>query len=147
MKLNIDDLKRFIKFGVVGGIGILVNLSTFFVFAFFTKKSIPEYLFNFIAPILAYEVAVVNNFFFSYFWVWKNRKRDMLHSFIRYNLSTVVAFFINYGIFQGSLYLFGIDKDKQFLLYMFVYAFALGIGMIINFLLIEFKVFKKIENE
>jgi putative flippase GtrA len=146
-----DKMKRFIKFGFVGGIGIIVDFSIFSACAFIFKNIIPGQIINIMFPVIAYETAVINNFLFSYYWVWKDRKQKLSLAFIKYNLSTAVAFLIRLAFFNGSLYVFNISAETkiaastQFLGYVAVYGISIGIGMLINFIFMEFKVFKVIE--
>jgi putative flippase GtrA len=145
MIINKENFRRFFKFAIVGGIGAIVDFSTFSICAFFLKSIVVEQVLDLLLPVFSYEIAVVNNFLFSYFWVWKDRKRNIFFNFLKYNLTTLVAFIIRYFLFQGIQHIFAISVKSQFLEYMFVYALSIGVGMTINFLLIEFQVFKKIE--
>ncbi len=141
-----DKLKRFVKFGIVGGFGVVVDLAVVAVMNFFLSGKIESFLLNVIAPCIAYEFAVLNNFIFSYFWVWKDRKQKLFISFLKYNMSTAFAFLIRMIIYHGSRNIFVINEKTHFIPNMFLYGIALGIGMIINFILMEYKVFKKIDN-
>jgi putative flippase GtrA len=145
MKLFNDKTKRFLKFGIVGGIGTIVNAGLFFLLNTVFKTGLQKWIIDYIFTAVCFEVAVVNNFLFSYFWVWSDKKGDIRSDFLKYNLSTLFAFLINQLFFQGARIIFHIDNEKQHILYNVIYVMAIGIGMLVNFVLIEFKVFKKKE--
>jgi putative flippase GtrA len=168
MAIESKNIKRFLKFGFVGGLGFLIDFTVVLVFAWlFKRKVVPplneldfsslatffefilnvfrKNLFNFIVPVIGYFLAVINNFLWSHFWVWKDRERRFFFNFLKYFVSTLFAFVVRFVFFQGMLYLFKITKEEDLLYYMMIYAAAIGIGMLINFILIEFKVFKKID--
>jgi putative flippase GtrA len=140
-----DKTKRFIKFGFVGGIGVGVDFGIFSGLTYVLREKIDTLVLSIIAPCIAFEIAVINNFLFSYFWVWKDRKGRLLVTLIKYNLSTALAFLIRMLLYHGSRYIFDINEKTHYLLNLAIYGIALTLGMLINFLLMEFKVFKKIE--
>ena len=55
-----------------------------------------SYLFS---PIISFEFAVMNNFLWSYFWIWKSRTlhkgiASFMHRFFIFNLSSVAGFLV-----------------------------------------------------
>jgi len=143
MKLINDKTTRFLKFGIVGGIGTIVNAGLFLLLNTIFKMGLQKWIVDYIFPAVCFEIAVINNFLFSYYWVWKDKKGAIRTDFLKYNLSTFFAFLINQVFFQGARIVFNIDNEKQHILYNVIYIAAIGIGMLVNFILIEFKVFKK----
>lgn len=52
-----------------------------------------------LSPIISFEFAVMNNFLWSYFWIWKSRTShrglvSLLHRFFIFNLSSVAGFLV-----------------------------------------------------
>jgi putative flippase GtrA len=141
----IEKAKRFIKFGVVGGSGVVVDFGIQSILSFIFKNILNEQIINLIFPIIAYETAVINNFLLSYFWVWRDRKGNFFVNFIKYQISTLIAFGIRWVLLQIVWNVFHISVKTQYILYQFCYLVILIVVMLINFLLIEFHVFKKPE--
>jgi len=85
-------MKEFMKFGVVGGSGVLVNMGFFFIFTRYAGIRI-----EFASP-LAIEISILTNFFLNNAWTF--RKRDTRIGFggriLRYHLVTAVAGLVNY---------------------------------------------------
>lgn len=86
--LGIRDKQRFIKFGVVGGTGFVVNyvglellkwagLSTYF------------------ATLFATEASIISNFIFNNIWTFKDKKitkfRELIVQFVKFNLTSLFA--------------------------------------------------------
>jgi putative flippase GtrA len=58
-----------------------------------------------IAPVISFECAVINNFLFSYFWIWKEcvgrTAQDLARRFVAYNLATFLVFLIRLALLAG----------------------------------------------
>ncbi|MCK4748604.1 MAG: GtrA family protein [Bacteroidales bacterium] len=87
-----QKMKEFMKFAMVGGSGVLVNMGCFFIFTRFVGMRI-----EFASPI-AIELSILTNFFLNNAWTF--RKRDTNVGFggriIRYHLVTAIAGGVNY---------------------------------------------------
>ena len=87
-----DRLVEFIKFAIVGGSGVLVNMGLFFVLTRWIQLKIAW------ASPIAIEVSILSNFLLNNIWTF--RKRDTYVSFLprvlRYHLVTGLAGIINY---------------------------------------------------
>ena len=87
-----EKMKEFIKFAVVGGSGVLVNMGFFFVFTRYAGIRI-----EFASP-MAIEISILTNFFLNNAWTF--RRRDTKVGFggriLRYHLVTAVAGLVNY---------------------------------------------------
>ncbi len=87
-----EKMKEFMKFAVVGGSGVLVNMGCFFVFTRYVGIRIE------IASPMAIEISILTNFFLNNAWTF--RKRDTRVGFggriLRYHLVTAVAGLVNY---------------------------------------------------
>jgi dolichol-phosphate mannosyltransferase len=87
-----EKMKEFMKFAVVGGSGVLVNMGCFYVFTRYAGIRI-----EFASP-MAIEISILTNFFLNNAWTF--RKRDTKIGFagriLRYHLVTAVAGLVNY---------------------------------------------------
>jgi dolichol-phosphate mannosyltransferase len=87
-----EKMKEFIKFAVVGGSGVLVNMGFFYMFTRWAGIRIE------IASPMAIEISILSNFLLNNAWTF--RKRDTRFRFIgrilRYHMVTAVAGLVNY---------------------------------------------------
>ena len=87
-----EKMKEFMKFAVVGGSGVLVNMGFFFIFTRYAGVRM-----EFASP-MAIEISILTNFFLNNAWTF--RKRDTRVGFtgriLRYHLVTAVAGLVNY---------------------------------------------------
>ena len=133
---------RFFKFGVVGFSGTIVDFGVFFILIYLLKESPSQFVLNYVVPGIAYEISVVNNFLFSYFWVWKDKKERFVIQFLKYNLSTTLSFVIRLALFNLALFIFKVTVESDFYLYYGLYVLAFVFVVLLNFLLIDNLVFK-----
>jgi len=94
-----------------------------------------------VAPTISFEFAVVSNFLFSYFWIWRRRIsvksiKTFFTRFTAFNLTSVMGFVIKMILLLLFERLFGWNV-------VYCNIVALLISGIINFILAEFVVFKK----
>ena len=93
-----NHLKRFIKFGIVGGSGTVVNLGVQYLLTLAGMN----YIF---AGVIATEISIINNFLLNNFWTWKDNpaktKRSFLGRLLKYNSSMIIT-----GIVQNLLMIF-----------------------------------------
>ena len=91
-RIRIERSQRFIKFGVVGFIGYLVNASTLFIFANFLL--FPEWL----SWLLSTELAIASNFTWNNLWTFKREKITggipVAKKFFQFNLTSAGALLI-----------------------------------------------------
>ena len=132
-KIDKNFIIRFIKFGIVGTSGIAVNTSVLWVLK--GQLSVPLA----IAPIFAIGTAVFSNFLLNNYWTWnenkKNRRHNFFHSLWRYYLSASLGALINYVTLLTLTNFFDIH-------YLIANLAGIFLGMVSNFLLGEFWVFK-----
>lgn len=137
---------RFVKFFLTCLVGTVVDTVILWVCAhyIFHGNWVGEML---ISPLISFECAVVTNFAFSYYFVWRDRitrihsKRSLLRHFLGYNGSCVAGFIVKMAfllmikvIFDS--YLFEIDVVYCNLL-------ALCFSGIFNFLMSDQVIFRK----
>lgn len=104
--LGIKDKQRFIKFGIVGFAGYLVNALTLALFTNLNYSSIASWG-------LSTELAIINNFVFNNIWTFKSEKitgiGKLANKFIQFNATSAGALIIQV-VFGGiSDYVFGVN--------------------------------------
>lgn len=107
---GIKDKARFIKFGIVGFVGYLVNA---FGLALFTNLQFPGPL----AWAFAVELAIINNFLFNNAWTFKSQKITgpvrFILKFFQFNLTSMGALIIQtvFGTLTDTV--FGVGYRQQ----------------------------------
>ncbi|QQG42184.1 MAG: glycosyltransferase family 2 protein [Candidatus Woesebacteria bacterium] len=102
--LGIKDKQRFIKFGIVGGTGFVVN--------FLGLEILKRFGFTtFMATLLATEAAIISNFIFNNIWTFKDKVitkvSDIFVQFFKFNLSSLFAVIVQPFIVSGAVSIFG----------------------------------------
>ena len=122
--INPAKMKEFIKFGTVGGLGVLVNMGFFFIFTRYAGIRI-----EFASP-MAIEISILCNFFLNNAWTF--RRRDTKIGFggriLRYHLVTAVAGGVNYVTLLLLTKLLGMHD-------LIANLIGIGLGTFINFFL------------
>jgi len=102
--LGIKDKIRFIKFGVVGFVGFLVN---YLGLELFKRFGLSTYF----ATLLATEAAIVSNFIFNNVWTFKDKIitsfKDLIVQFLKFNFSSLFAVIVQPLIVTGATKLLG----------------------------------------
>ncbi|HKC04631.1 MAG TPA: GtrA family protein, partial [Patescibacteria group bacterium] len=102
--LGIRDKQRFIKFGIVGGTGFVVNFVGLEILKKFGMST-------FVATLLATEAAIISNFIFNNIWTFKDKiitkVSDVFVQFFKFNLSSLFAVIVQPFIVSGAVKLFG----------------------------------------
>ena len=94
-------IKRLPKFVGVNLIGTVVDTAVLWVFSnYIFNGYVGEYIFS---PIISFECAVLSNYIFSYFGVWKDRSqrhnaKAFAQKYIMYNLSSSAVFIFKMGL-------------------------------------------------
>ena len=104
-------MKRPLKFWITGISGTAVEMTALFAlsrFVFDTDAAV--YL---AAPAVSFELAVLNNYSISYFWVWNDRKKTgklpYLRKLPKYNITCLAAFAVKMFFLLLFRRLFGWD--------------------------------------
>ena len=138
LKKNKKIIKRFIKFGLVGALGVLVNNFVLWLF-----HDVLNWIL-FIASPIAIIVAIFNNYVFNSFFTWKknlkNRKYTFYQGLWRYYLAASVSGLINYLTLIILTYATG-------MYYLYANMIGILIGMLINFIVSEKWVFADLSAE
>lgn len=102
--LGIIDKQRFIKFGIVGGTGFIVN---YIGLEILKRIGLSTYL----STLLATEAAIISNFIFNNIWTFKDKiitsLKDLIVQFFKFNLSSLFAVIVQPFIVTGAVKLLG----------------------------------------
>ena len=128
---------RFVKFGIVGASGVVVNVGLLY---FFTTVTRLDYR---ISSIFAIECAVINNFLWNYFWTWKDRqtqsKRSFAYMLFKFHLSSgFTAMAVNWGLLV-------LLTEALHVYFHVSNLIGIGCGAVVNFFLGHYWVFSKKE--
>ena len=130
--IRFERSKTFLKFGIVGASGVLVNLASFTAFL---QVGMNKYL----ASPIAIEVSIITNFIFNNYWTFSQRDmNDKVHiRGLKFNVVSFVALAVSYSTFLllSALDPSGIPQVHQ----------AIGIipATIINYFLNSYWTFKE----
>lgn len=119
-----EKLEEFLKFAIVGGSGVVINMGCFFLLTRYAGLKI-EY-----ASPIAIEVSILTNFFLNNIWTFRRRntKIGLASRILRYHLVTGIAGLVNYGILLLLAKVFGIHDLMANLI-------GIIVGTFINFFL------------
>lgn len=124
-----DTTQKFMKFGVIGGFGFLINLFGLKLFSNFLRPLPLEVgIRNGVANALASEISIISNFIFNNLWTFSNQKmtlgKHMMKKFAAFNVSSIFG-----GIVVPTLIIalgtqaFG-DSTKTLFLILAVFGFT-----------------------
>ena len=120
--LGIKDKQRFIKFGVVGFTGFLVN---YLGLEFLKRLGLTTYW----ATLFATEAAIVSNFIFNNVWTFKDKiitsLKDVVVQFAKFNLSSLFAVIVQPLIVSGAAKLLGDTSVVRFAALIFALIFVI----------------------
>jgi dolichol-phosphate mannosyltransferase len=105
-RINIEQgkLEEFIKFAVVGGSGVVVNMGLLFILTRLLSVRLE------IASPIAIEVSILTNFTLNNLWTFKKRETHVpfWSRFFRYHLVTGLAGVVNYLVLLLLVNSFGL---------------------------------------
>ena len=91
---------RFIKFGIVGGSGVFVNLG---IYALLTRifGLGDDLAGRFVSYALSVEISIVTNFILNDIWTFSDRGREngLPVRFVRFHVVSFIGAVVNWGIF------------------------------------------------
>jgi len=114
--------KTFLKFAVVGGSGIIVNMLVFLILTNYTS------IHHLVASAIATEIAILNNFTWNHIWTF--RKRGEMNILIRiaaFHGSRILGLIVTVAGLYVLSDLLGLPMNPSYLV-------AIGLGVIVNFL-------------
>jgi dolichol-phosphate mannosyltransferase len=124
---------RFLKFGVVGASGVVVNMGGLYVFKEFV--GIPY----FIASLIAIELSILSNFTINLLWTWRDRSGEgsVGMKLFRYHVGAgATAFLGNYLILIALTEFFGMH-------YMISNLIGIAVGTLANYIINDLWTFRK----
>lgn len=104
VKINSKKLEEFIKFAIVGGSGVFVNMGLLFILTRFLSVRLE------IASPIAIEVSILTNFTLNNLWTFKKRNTHVPFwtRLFRYHLVTGLAGIVNYLVLLLLVNSFGL---------------------------------------
>ena len=119
--------RRFIKFSIVGGSGVIVNMGLLYLLTEFA------HLYYMISSLIAIEVSIICNFVLNDLWTWSDRKHQTgsgyLGRMMKYNISGATASIL------GNFITLTILTEGFGLYYMASNFIGIGVGVLVNYFL------------
>ncbi len=133
-RLPLDRIGRFIRFGVVGASGVVVNQGLLMLIH--GSLGWPLLL----SSLIAIEAAILNNFLWSSTWIWRfdydHSLRLILQKLAQYQAATLfTSMVVNASVLASLVYALDVD-------YRLANLAGIAAGMGVNFLAGEFWVFR-----
>lgn len=110
------EFGRFLKFAVVGGTGVVVNLGLLWLLTEITG------LFYMFSAVISIEASIISNFLLNEHWTFSDRRQKQISMFrrgVKFNIVSVAGMLINITV----LYLF-----TEFLGIYYIYSEIIGIA-------------------
>jgi dolichol-phosphate mannosyltransferase len=128
------EFVRFIKFGIVGGSGIFVNMGFLW---FFTEVVGLYYL---ISSVLAITFAMINNFIWNDLWTWSDRGEPGVKAYIK----RLVKFCMvsSFAAIVGNIVILWILTHFFHLYYLISNLIGIAVGTLLNYTINNFWTFK-----
>jgi dolichol-phosphate mannosyltransferase len=124
IKIDSNKLEEFVKFAIVGGSGILVNMGFLFLLTRYFSVRLE------IASPIAIEASILSNFSLNNLWTFRKRrtKNPFRTRLFRYHLVTGLAGIVNYLVLLLLVNVFGMHDLVSNLI-------GILLGTVINFTL------------
>ena len=114
--------KTFLKFAIVGGSGVIVNMLVFLILTNYTS------IHHLVASAIATEIAILNNFTWNHLWTFRRRgKMNILVRIAAFHGSRILGLIVTVAGLYVLSDLLGLPKYPY-------YIIAIGLGVIANFL-------------
>ena len=129
LRWNDEVTQKFLKFGVIGGFGFIINLVGLKVFSsLMISLPLAVGVRNGLANALASEISIISNFFFNNLWTFKNEKltwgKHMMKKFTAFNISSIFGgIVVPTAIIALGTQIFG-DNTKTLFLFLAVFGFT-----------------------
>jgi len=119
VQIRLEESKRLIRFGVVGGTGFIIN---YLFIRIFRQLNFSETF----SWLLATELSIINNFIFNNIWTFSEKKingiKDTLLKFVQFNITSAGALIIQSVLGPLGVKMFG--EKYTFFVLAFVVAFV-----------------------
>jgi len=114
--------KTFLKFAIVGGSGIVVNMLVFLILTNYAS------IHHLVASAIATEIAILNNFTWNHIWTFRRRgKMNILIRIAAFHGSRILGLIVTVAGLYVLSDLLGFPTNPSYLI-------AIGLGVIANFL-------------
>lgn len=127
LQFHNPKIRRFFKFGIVGGTGLVLQTMIFEILGVFTKILTPSQ-----ATVLGGEVAIISNFTLNNLWTFRDYKvtgLKIILKFLQFNLTSLIALAIQFVILRiGEFFARGSGLIIQFF-----YFGAIAIVLVVNY--------------
>jgi len=112
----------FVKFGIVGASGVLVNFIAFWILTSLLGVN------HLVASVIATEIAILNNFTLNDLWTFRERREGtrLTLRILNFHWSRVLGMLVTVGSLYLMVDLMGFEKNIS-------YVFAIGFGTLTNF--------------
>lgn len=112
----------FVKFGIVGASGVLVNFIAFWIL------TSPLEVNHLVASVIATELAILSNFTLNDLWTFRERRGGsrLTLRILNFHWSRILGMLVTVGSLYLMVDLMGFDKNVS-------YIFAIGFGTLTNF--------------
>lgn len=115
-------IKEFVKFGIVGGVGTLINICILYLL---TEKAGVYYM---VSAILSFLVAMSSNFILNKVWTFKEEIKSKIgKKYLQFGVVSVLALIVN-------LFFLYIFTEFLGIYYIISQILAIGVALVINFL-------------
>lgn len=123
---------RFLKFAIVGGSGVIVNMGLLFILSDFF------HIYYILSSIIAIETSIILNFILNDIWTWADRKKkSFIHRFIQYHVAVgITAILVNWILLILLTEIFG-------LYYLISNLIGIGAGTLANYTINDLWTFNK----
>ena len=133
--IRLQSSKTFIKFGIVGASGVVVNLGSF-------TTLLAAGLNKFVASPMAIELSIVWNFLLNNYWTfrWRKTKDDVHIKGLKFNVVSILSLVVSYSTFIGISFLLPTFPPQA--------AQLIGIvpAMLVNYFLNSYWTFRTIKH-
>lgn len=133
--LNRPGIRQFIKFGVVGGTGTIVDLGFYNLLAIVFGYNI------YIARLVSFILAATNNYILNRKWTFRSQDKKIAAEFGKFFFIATIGLFMNLGIMR-LLQPWAMRFDSQLLQKNIPVLIAITVVLVWNFLANKFWVFK-----
>ncbi len=126
------ELKRFIKFGVVGAIGSVIDFGVLNILIFMVGWSSPQG--KILANITSTSLAILSNFVWNRLWTFpESRQRNRTTQLVQFTIVNLIGLVINTGIFFVTDHYFYENYFSVNVAVQLAKATAIGIILFWNF--------------
>lgn len=123
------ELVRFIKFAIVGGSGVVVNMGVLWASKNYVFDALPHQTAVAWAGFLAIAISIVTNFLLNDAWTWGDRRQSgaaaFFSRFLKYVLVASIAGVVQWLVLTGLVHV-GVH-------YLLANMVGIGAGIVINY--------------